>query len=218
MNFSDLNLKKDYLTNTSTFKINEQQIEVKKYLPISDKNDLITISLQKAEENGYYNEVLLDVYFHLNIVYLYTDIDFSAEDREDELALYDMLETNNIIDIVISNIGEEEYNNLRELLVTTRDMKLKYENSAAAVLNKFVTDLPKNAAVAADIVNSFDKEKYSEVANFAAAANGGRNIFTNMPMTQEQETPIKPSAASQIESKEQPPKKILSVESAVKKD
>ena len=98
MNFTDLNLQKN--DSVSTFTINEQQINVIQYLPVEDKYDLMAITLQKAEEDGLYNELLLDVFFHLNIIYLYTDIDFSADDRDDELALYDILEANDIIDKV----------------------------------------------------------------------------------------------------------------------
>lgn len=179
MNFQDLNLNQNYLTKTSSFKINEQQVEVKQYLPISDKNDLIQIALQKAEEDGLYNEILLDVYFHLNIIYLYTDIEFSAEDREDEMQLYDLLETNGIITEVLVHMGEGEYENLRELLITMRDLHMKYSNSAAAVLQRIITDLPKNAAAAQEIVNNFNPEQYQAVVDFATAANGGRNINTN---------------------------------------
>lgn len=218
MNFKDLNLKKDYLTNTSILKINEQQIEVKQYLPIADKNDLIEIALQKAEENGTYNEIFLDVYFHLNLIYLYTNIEFSDEDREDEMQLYDILESNHIIDNVIACLMEGEYENLKSLLVTMLDRKLKYENSAAAVFRRFVTDLPAAAASAAQIVESFDKEKYSAVVDFATAANGGRNINTNLPTEPIQEAPVKPFPRPQDHLKKTPQRKIISVQSANKKD
>lgn len=184
MNFTDLNLKTQYLTNTASFTYRNQagqdcEINVKEYLPISDKNDLIQIALQKAEEDGLYNEILLDVYFHLNIIYLYTDIEFSTEDREDEMQLYDLLETNGIITEVLAHMGEGEYQNLRELLITMRDLHMKYSNSAAAVLQRIITDLPKNAAAAQQIVNNFNPEQYQAVVDFATAANGGRNINTN---------------------------------------
>ena len=115
MNFTDLKLNTD-LNSVSSFTINDQQINVKQFLPVEDKYDLIAITLQKAEEDGLYNELLLDVFFHLNIIYLYTDIEFNAEDREDELVLYDILEANDVIDKVIANMQEGEYEALREVL------------------------------------------------------------------------------------------------------
>ena len=47
----------------------------------------------------------LDAYFHLNIIYLYTDIEFDEEDKEDELELYDKLEANKVILPVLGAIG-----------------------------------------------------------------------------------------------------------------
>lgn len=46
MKFQDLNLTLP--TTTNSIIINEQEVAVKTYLPISDKIDLIQIALQKA--------------------------------------------------------------------------------------------------------------------------------------------------------------------------
>lgn len=183
------------------------EINVKKYLPLSDKIDLIQIALQKAEEDGIYNEMKLDAYFHLNIVYLYTDIEFTQQDREDEMALYDILESNDIIDQVVANMNNSEYIELRTYLEKMRDDSLTYKNTAAAVLTRIIQDLPKNAAAAKEIVDSFDPEKYQAVENFATAANGGRNIRTNLPVNTQADA-LKPAAKQ----------KVLSIDKVVKKD
>ena len=193
-------------TSIPTVKL-QNGIQVKKWIPISDKIDLIQIALQKSEEDGIYNEVKLDCYFHLNIIYLYTDIDFSAEDREDEMKLYDILEHNDIIDQVIAAIGEDEYTTLEDYLFEMKSNYLTYKNTAAAVLNKIIQDLPKNAAAAKEIMDSFDPEKYQMVENFAIAANGGRNIRTNLPVGNQGDA-LKPAASQ----------KVLSIDKAVKKD
>ena len=57
-------------TSVDTLDFNNKTIEVLKYLPIEDKYDLIMITLQKAEEDGIYNDIKLDMYFHLNLVYM----------------------------------------------------------------------------------------------------------------------------------------------------
>lgn len=173
MDFKELNL-----TNTIPSIKLQNGIQVKQWIPTSDKIDLIQVALQKSEEDGIYNEVKLDCYFHLNIVYLYTDIEFSEEDREDEMKLYDILEHNGIIAEVVSVIGEEEYNDLFDKLNDMKYYNNHYKNTAAAVLRNIVQDLPKNAAAAKEIVDSFDASKYQEVIDFATAANGGRNINT----------------------------------------
>ena len=124
------------------------EVNVKKYLPISDKIDLIQIALQKAEEDGIYNEMKLDMYFHLNIIYLYTDIEFTDEDKEDEMALYDILESNDIINEILGVLEDDEYNVLKEYLIEMKNESLQYKNTAAAVLTRIIQDLPKNAAAA----------------------------------------------------------------------
>ena len=220
MNFQELELRSDYLTDTNSFPYKniagkDFEIEVKKYLPIQDKIDLVQTALQKAEEDGIYNDIRLDVYFHLNIVYLYTNIEFSIEDREDEFKLYDMLENEDIIDKVISCMGEEEYDSLLEYLNSAKKDSLKYRNTAAAVLRSIVQDLPKNAAAAKEIVDSFNPEQYQEVINFATAANGGRNINTNMAPVEQQTAPISTAANEQSNP---PKRKVLNIQSAVKKD
>ena len=206
MKYQELNLKK----GIPTVKL-ENGIQVKKYIPTPDKIDLIQIALQKSEEDGIYNEVKLECYFHLNIIYLYTDIEFSAEDREDEMELYDILDRNDIIDQVIAAIGEDEYIDLRDKLIRTQRDNMKYRNTAAAVLTRIVQDLPKNAAAAKEIVDSFDSSKYQEVVNFATAANGGRNINTQLDALS--------TAANQESSSVEPkPKKVVKIKQATKKD
>lgn len=175
--FASMKLKTNSEIKTVT--IGDSTIEVKQYLPVSDKVDLIQIALQKAEENGIYNEVLLDVYFNLNLVYLYTNITFTDKQREDELKLYDILESNGIIDQIVAAVPENEYKALRDYMDDMRYDVLNYKNTAGAVIQSIIQDLPKNAAAAKEIVDSFDKEKFQSVIDFATAANGGRNINTN---------------------------------------
>ena len=108
MNFQELELKQTSQFNTVVLQ-NGKEAQVKKYIPIKDKIDLIQIALQKAKEDRIYNQMKLDVYFHLNIIYLYTNIEFSDEDKEDEMELYDILKSNNVIEDVICGMEEDEY-------------------------------------------------------------------------------------------------------------
>lgn len=175
--FSSLKLKTN--TDVKEVKIGEHIIEVKQYLSIENKNDLVEIALQKAEENGVYNEILLDMYFNLNIIYLYTNITFTDKQKEDEPKLYDVLESNGLIDSVVAALPQREYAELVGYVEQMKKNILKYKNTAGAVLQSIIQDLPKNAAIAKDIIDSFDPNKYQAVVDFATAANGGRNINTN---------------------------------------
>ena len=46
ISYASLKLKND--KDVSTFQFNDSEIEIIKYLPITDKNDLVTIALQKS--------------------------------------------------------------------------------------------------------------------------------------------------------------------------
>ena len=172
--YSSLKLK----TKEEVKEINfgDSKIEVQQYLPIQDKIDLIDITLQKAKEGRLYNPIKVDMFFHLNLIYLYTNITFTDKQREDEYKLYDNLQSNGVISQVITAMNENEYNGLLNMINEKIENELRYNTTAAAVISKIVDDLPKNAEAAQKIVNSFDKEKYQEVINFAKAANGGREI------------------------------------------
>lgn len=170
------NLKLKTKTDVLTFDFEGEQIEVLQYLPISDKYDLIMITLQKAKEGNIYNQLKLDMFFHLHLVYLYTNLSFTDKQRENEFKIYDTLQSNGFIDKMLELIPKEKYDELFEMVEKQVKMEMKYTTTAASVLNKFVDDLPKNAEAAMKIVDNFDPNKFQAVKDFAKAANGGRDI------------------------------------------
>jgi hypothetical protein len=177
VSYANLKLKVD--NSIKTFDFNGQTIEVLKYLSTEDKYDLIMITLQKAEENGIYNPLKLDVYFSLHLVYMYTNLSFTDKQKEDELKIYDTLKSNGFFELFLDTIEEDEYNFLFNMISELVSYDLNYRNTAGAVLQSVINDLPRNAQVAADIINSFDATKYQAVVDFAQAANGGRPINDN---------------------------------------
>lgn len=179
--FSSLKLK--YEPQVQKFNFNgDKEIEVIQYIDTDKKNDLISIALQKSEENGVYNLIQLDAYFHLYIVYMYTNITFTDKQKEDEMKLFDLIKETGLLKEIINRIPKYEYDFLFDMLEMQKDSVLHYRNTAGAVLQSFVNDLPRNAQAALDIVNNFDKDKFSQVVQFAQAANGNRDINTNEPV------------------------------------
>jgi hypothetical protein len=174
LNYKDLGLKR--LIMKDTFKWGDKNIEVLKYLPVEAKYDIVMITLQKAQEEGYYNPIKLDMYFHLNLVYMYTNLVFTEEERQDEGKLFDEMKSSGFLNTFLQYIDKEEYEEMLEDIDNIAELSMKYRMSAGAVFNKFVDDLPANAEAAQKIVDSFEPEKYQAVVDFAKAANGGREI------------------------------------------
>ena len=174
MIFSNFNLVLNQDVNTFVF--NEQEVSVLKYVPIEDKNDIIQMALQNSEENGIYNLLKIDMFFELYIIYLYTNIEFSDEDKENPTAIYNKLKSNGLIDIIMNCMENSELEYLRNKMRETLDNKMKYKNTVAAVLNSFIENLPIKATEAKNIIEKFNPEDFMQVLNFARSANGGRDI------------------------------------------
>ena len=176
------NLKLKINTEVNTFNFNNQTIEVLKYLPIQDKYDLIMITLQKAEENGIYNEVKLDMYFHLHLVYMYTNLSFTEKQKENEEKIYDTLQSNGFFDVFLGVLDEDEYTYLYNSIGLISKEKTDYNKTITALIRDYFDTMPKKAESAAKIVENFNPAQFQAVLDFANAANGNRDFKTNQPI------------------------------------
>lgn len=174
VSFSSLKLKAN--TEVKTIDYNNITIEVSQYLSVNDKYDLINVVLQNSLEEGIYNSMRMDMYFHLYLVFMYTNLTFTEKQKEDASKLYDLLKGNGLMDTIISAIPELEYETLYTYLEDMEKRFTKYRGTFTSFLQSVIADLPTQAEAAAQIVNDFDPEKFKNVIDFAKAANGGRNI------------------------------------------
>ena len=148
--FSKLNLKK--IDKVQVVTINGLEVEVKQYLPVAEKLELIANVLNNsADDNNFANPVKTYVLSHLEIIYAYTNLSFTDKQKEDPAKLYDILETNGIIDSIILAIPPSEYDNLIEDITSTIDAYYKYKNSALGILEAATTDYKNLDLEASDI-------------------------------------------------------------------
>ena len=137
--FSKLNISKDYPIHTLNF--NNEVIEIKKYLPVSNKLELITEVLLGASENArFYNDVKVDVFFTIEVVKQYTNISFSKKQLEKVDELYDMLISSGLYHQIVDTIGECEINDLYEKLKSVIKSIYAYENSIYGLLQGIMQD------------------------------------------------------------------------------
>lgn len=182
MKVSYANMKLKTNTAVNTFEFCGQKIEVLKYLPAADKYDLLMITLQKSLEGNIYNEFKLNLYFELNLVYMYTNISFTEKQREDEFKLYDTLRSNGFFELFYEALDDKEYEELFDQIAELKATMEKSKGSIAGVIANIIEDLPANAEAAAKIVENFDPSQFQAVVDFARYANGGRDINTNQPV------------------------------------
>jgi hypothetical protein len=171
--------KKVYLEVTTDFQkkidktnkvidFNGSEIQIVKYLSASDKYDLIMSTLQKSfAGNGMFDDFKAGVYFSLNVIYLYTNITFSAEDRADEFGLYDTLKNSGLMNAVMAEIDEEELDDLFDDMLAMQRRITTYNNTTAAVISEFIDSLPEKFAKVTEFVNNLNPEKLQAMKEMA---------------------------------------------------
>ena len=137
--FTKLGLKQNNEIKTIT--VNEQVIEVKQYLPIDEKLELITNVLELSHDsNNFSNPVKVSVYTSLEIIEKYTNINFTDKQKENPTKLYDLLIGNGVISEIINAIPEAEYNEILQGIKDTIESVYKYQNSVLGILDTIKTD------------------------------------------------------------------------------
>ena len=147
--------------------INDKVIEVKQYLAAADKNSLLEIVVQQADQGTILNTFAVDLFFDLYVVFMYTNLSFTDAQKEDPLKLYDILETNGIINAVIEAIPEQEYTYLKYNLERMVEDYLTYRNSARALVEKFSMFAPVQADGINEALKDFDVDKMKAVLGLA---------------------------------------------------
>ena len=165
--FSTLKLKQN--KDVKTFKFADKDIEVLQYLPASDKYDLIMGTLQECNVDNVFNEFLKEVYFNLNLVFMYTNLTFTDKQKEDMTELYDILDSNGFFNMVIENIPKEEYEFLVLSMEEIQTAMERYDQSIAGALAKGFNVLPQAVEATMTAMKDFDINQYKEVINFAQA-------------------------------------------------
>ena len=137
--FSKLGLKVN--TDVAILHFNDQNIEVLRYLPMSDKLDLITTVVNNTvDDNGFYNPVKLDIFLMLEIVEAYTNLTFTTKQKEDPLKLYDLLCSSGLITAVLDVIGSNEVSSLQNSVKQTIESIYNYRNSILGILETVSND------------------------------------------------------------------------------
>ncbi len=119
----------------------EYSIEVKQYLPINEKLNLISNVINLAhDENNYSNPVKVDVYTALEIMYAYTNINFTDKQKEDVTKLYDLIVSSGLYTKILEAIPNNEYCNLINAIKKSIDAIYAYQNSVMGVLDTVTSD------------------------------------------------------------------------------
>ena len=124
-------------------------------------------TIEQAEEDGIYNDFLLEMHFHLNLILMYSNIEFSEEDLKDRYKLYDELESSGFIDTFVAHMEANEYNYLTRILDKLVASKMEYKKSISSLYDKAMNDLPQQVEEAKKLIEGIDLSEFENLQTFA---------------------------------------------------
>ena len=143
MNFNDMHLVLHNDTTPLDITISDEtgleetiHLDVRKYLPINEKTDLIQFVVNSAIDDltGCFSPVRTEVFFSLGVCKWYAGITFEDVLPEQLSDVYDKLDQNEIIGDIMRAIPEEEIVFMNELVDDTIRDIARYNNSFAGIM------------------------------------------------------------------------------------
>ena len=142
--FSKLDVKldsRDLVVSRENSKGEVIQFEVKSYLPVKEKMDLVSrIINQSTDDNGFYNPMRVKLYTTLEVVYAYTNLTFTPKQKEDPFKLYDLLVSTGLYNDITSHICTEDLEELEGSIWETIKSIYSYRNSVMGILENISAD------------------------------------------------------------------------------
>lgn len=128
-------------------------LEVKQYLPQIDKIRLVSNVVKLSFIDGFVRQDFIDFILYLEIVKEYTNLSFTAK-KLDDISLYDELESNGIIDEVISLMDGGE---LDDLIEWVGDYALQMKNISVSGSSGFVAQKAAMSEAISTIVEGMEE-------------------------------------------------------------
>lgn len=137
--FSKLGLKKT--EEVEVIEWNEQKIEVKQYLPIEDKLDMIAnIINQSADYNGYYNPARIYIFTILEMIDYYTNISLTEKQKADVFKTFDLFVNSGLSAAIFDKINPYEYNQIKSWVHELINSIYAYKNSVVGIMDTIKED------------------------------------------------------------------------------
>ena len=167
-----------------TINWNEQDIEVKGYLSMDKKREMINwvISQSRRGKAGNLSVIDLEKKWDIAIVNYYTNFKFDIINKDYYNEVYDILNTNNFFDLIVTSIPAKEYSFISEKFKEEVDKDNEYQMTIAANIEKMFGSLKESVSQSEEAfrrLEEFDISKFEQVKTLAEKM-GMNNV---VPMT-----------------------------------
>lgn len=138
----------------------EVYYEVKHYLPVEEKMEMISKILnQSIDDNGYYNPMRVKIFTVLEVTYAYTNLSFTAKQKENIFKLYDQLVSTGIFNDIKNAIWEEDWKEIESTVIAVIDNIYKHRNSAMGIMEAITNDYSALEMDAKNITESLSNQE-----------------------------------------------------------
>lgn len=137
--FTKLALSKN--TSIKEVEWKDQKIEIKQYLPVGEKLDLISRVINlSVDQHVFYNPCKVEIFELIEIILAYTNINLTEKQSEDILKLYDLFISSGFVNKIKENIPEEEIKYINNSIWATIKEIYRYRDSAMGIMQQIVED------------------------------------------------------------------------------
>ena len=140
VSFTKLGLTKN--SDVSILEWGDQKIEVKDYLPMNEKLELVsTIVNHSIDDNGYYNPMRVHINIIVEVILAYTNINVTEKQKDDILKLYDLFVSSGLSGKILGEtMSPYEYNYIKQWVNETINSIYSYKNSVLGILDTISND------------------------------------------------------------------------------
>ena len=139
---------------------NGQKIEVKQYLPIGNKLDLISqIVNLSSDDHLFFNPCKVEIFKTIGIILTYTNINVTDKQSEDSLKLYDLFVNSGFAEAIEQEIPIEEFNFINSSIDAIIKEIYRYRDSVMGIMDQISED---QKASEDEVTNLIDMIKNSK--------------------------------------------------------
>lgn len=151
--FTKLNLSKNNQIKQLEWK--DQKIDIKQYLPIDEKLDLISRVVNfSIDEHVFYNPCKVEIFELIEIILAYTNINITEKQSENILKLYDLFVSSGLANQIKQNIPEDELIYINNGVLSVINEIYRYRDSAMGIMEQITTDQKMTEEGLTDIINT----------------------------------------------------------------
>ena len=156
MTFKELNLREPEVVYTQVKLDSGVEVNVRNYLPIDSKADMITWVINSAldDNTGCISPIRFEVCFALGIMKWYADIEIDEDIAPSEA--YDILEQHDVINQIIGAIPISEMDFMRDLATDTAEDITRYNNSFAGMMSLMSKDAENLDSQLTNLINQVE--------------------------------------------------------------